>query len=115
MDEGSRAAEPGEVALNVKRVIASPPPTPKLLTRISFSRVGPDLTLEAGFIDPIEIRTAFESAKAKGPEVIAGLYITDRFVVPLGALPDFLASLKILVADLESIVKMPSQSDDTSP
>jgi len=95
-----------EVSINVKRVIASPPPAPKLLTKLSFSRIGPDFCLEAGFIDPVEMRLALEAARSGDADKnSASLYVTDRFMVPVGALPDLLASLKQLVSGLETVLK----------
>lgn len=101
----SAPAADEEIEINIKRVIASPPPAPKLLTKLSFSRIGPDICLEAGFIDPVEMRFAVEAAKAGDTGNKASLYVTDRFMVPVGALPDLLKSLKQLVSDLETFVK----------
>lgn len=108
MAESKGPAGRADVSVSVKRVIASPPPTPKLLTKLSFSRVGPDVCLEAGFVDPVEMRLAVEAVQAGNAAGVV-LYVTDRFVVPVGALPELLTDVKALLLDLESFVKVPPQ------
>lgn len=90
------------MAIRLNRVLVQGALTPyKVVQRFVWTRVGPDVTLDIGYFDMVELHQASEGVAASAEKDQAvNFYVTDRLVLSGTGIQSFIESAEQLKAHL---------------
>lgn len=89
------------LSIKTTRVVINKQEPPTLAHKFTYARVGPDIMLEVGHFDLVELSAAIQAAQ-KGDTSEASLYVSSRFALsPQGAL-SLLETAQRMVQDLKN-------------
>ncbi len=93
--------QPKPLSIKTTRVVQNKEAAPTLAHKFTYARVGPDIMLEVGHFDLVELSAAIQAAQ-KGDAAETSLYVTNRFSLsPQGAL-SLLETAQRMVQDLKN-------------
>jgi hypothetical protein len=90
-----------DAVMRLKRVLANPGLI-KSANRFLFTRVGAELVLDVGFIDPAEMRQAAKAPPTPDGPPMVDYVVTDRFALSPDAAANLFAVAKKIVTDLQA-------------
>jgi hypothetical protein len=90
--------------IKVNREVKTSGP-PKIVHKFNWVRVGPDVMLEVGYFDLLDLRTAVEAGKSGDAEAAATLHVTDQFALSPQAVIDLIDVVGQLGKDIEAMKK----------
>ncbi|MCB1042782.1 MAG: hypothetical protein KDC35_07575 [Acidobacteria bacterium] len=93
--------KPKPISIKTKRIVSSQAQAPAQAHKFTYARVGPDIVLEVGHFDLVELSAAIQLAQ-KGQDAQTSLHVTHQFALsPQGAM-SLLETAQQMVQDLKN-------------